>query len=279
MKTLCRRMLFVLFLLVSLGLAAQDASQITNHHVGRVMDWSSRHVIVSGGLSDTNLDSAAHEPRVLFRLAERNLVRASGNRFDFRHPEDPGRHHSRPVTVDDTSVTTMKKNNLKVDWSVPLGNGVVAANMFPAKYSFDITAAPSCTNDYVVFGLNVASSATQANLLGITNLYSGTAPTGCLRCRSDRQLGLPRQHCGGKNCYFPRDFAGWATNRLCGKRDNVSHLSCTYVESGSRNLRDRRSRSYPQRLLHGYCCCSDQFLSEVPDLVSDRDRHIRLSLG
>jgi hypothetical protein len=178
METLCRRMFFVLFLLVSFGLPAQDASQITNHHVGRVMDWSSRHVIVSGGLSDTNLDSAAHEPRVLFRLAERNLVRASGNKFEFHHREDPGRHDSRRETIDDTSVVTMKKNNLKVDWSVSLGGGIVAPNMFPAKYSFDITAAPSCTNDYVVFGLNVNSAGGQANLLGITNLYSGTAPTG-----------------------------------------------------------------------------------------------------
>ncbi len=111
MTTLRRCVFFLLFLLVSLGLAAQDANQITDHHVGRVMDWSSRHVIVSGGLSDTNLDSAAHEPRVLFRLAERNLVRARGNRFEFQHRGDPGRRGSRPITVDDTSVTTMKKNN------------------------------------------------------------------------------------------------------------------------------------------------------------------------
>ncbi len=197
MTILRRCVLFYSFLLVSVALAAQDAGQALEHHVGRVMDWSSRHVIVSGGLSDTNLDSAAHEPRVLFRLAERNLVRASGNRFEFQHRGDPGRRDSRPVTVDDTSVTTMKKNNLKVDWSVSLGGGIVAPNMFPAKYSFDITAAPSCANDYVVFGLNVASTDRQANLVGITNLYSGTAPTGYLWYCSDRELGLPRQHRGG----------------------------------------------------------------------------------
>ena len=49
-----------------------------------------------------------------------------------------------------------------------MGTGVVAANMYPAKYSFDIDAAPSCTNDYVVFGLNVAGEKPgQANLLGV----------------------------------------------------------------------------------------------------------------
>jgi len=47
--------------------------------------------------------------------------------------------------------------------------------MFPAKYSFDINAAPNCANDYVVYGLNVAGvTGGQANLVGVTNLYSGT---------------------------------------------------------------------------------------------------------
>ena len=51
--------------------------------------------------------------------------------------------------------------------------------MFPAKYSFDINDTPNCTNDYVVFGLNVAgATGGQANLIGLRNLYSGTDPAG-----------------------------------------------------------------------------------------------------
>ena len=44
---------------------------------------------------------------------------------------------------------------------------------FPAKFVFDVTAAPSCTNDYVVVGIpaNPASGG-QANLVGVNNLYS-----------------------------------------------------------------------------------------------------------
>ena len=62
--------------------------------------------------------------------------------------------------------------------------------MFPAKYSFDINATPSCTNDYVVFGLNVAGATPgQANLVGVTNLYSGSTPR-TLRCQPYRELGL-----------------------------------------------------------------------------------------
>src|SRR5208283_1909428 len=45
---------------------------------------------------------------------------------------------------------------------------------YPAKFVFDVTAAPSCTNDYVVIGIpaNPASGG-QANIVGVNNLYSG----------------------------------------------------------------------------------------------------------
>ena len=48
-----------------------------------------------------------------------------------------------------------------------------AGQSFPAKYAFDVTAAPSCTNDYVVMGVaaNPASGG-QANIVGVNNLYS-----------------------------------------------------------------------------------------------------------
>lgn len=44
---------------------------------------------------------------------------------------------------------------------------------YPAKFVFDVTAAPSCTNDFVVIGIpaNLALSG-QANIVGMNNLYS-----------------------------------------------------------------------------------------------------------
>ena len=53
--------------------------------------------------------------------------------------------------------------------------GGTAANMYPAKFTFDITAAPDCTNDYIVYPVNTAGSSTQANIVAFNNLYSGTA--------------------------------------------------------------------------------------------------------
>ncbi len=50
---------------------------------------------------------------------------------------------------------------------------------YPAKFVFDVTAAPSCTQDYVVIGIPANPAAgSQANLLGVNNLYSSSNSTG-----------------------------------------------------------------------------------------------------
>lgn len=50
---------------------------------------------------------------------------------------------------------------------------------FPAKYVFDVTATPSCTNDFVVIGIPASpASGGQANILGVNNLYSNATSTG-----------------------------------------------------------------------------------------------------
>jgi hypothetical protein len=48
-----------------------------------------------------------------------------------------------------------------------------AGQTYPAKFVFDVTAAPSCANDYVVIGIPANPAAgSQANILGVNNLYS-----------------------------------------------------------------------------------------------------------
>ncbi len=58
-----------------------------------------------------------------------------------------------------------------------------AGQTSPAKFVFDVTAVPSCANDFVVIGIPTTPSAGgQANLVGVNNLYSGgvgaLCPTG-----------------------------------------------------------------------------------------------------
>ena len=54
---------------------AQAQEEPRQQHVGRVQDWSYHHVTLSGGLPAADLEKAKTEPRILFRLAERNLLR------------------------------------------------------------------------------------------------------------------------------------------------------------------------------------------------------------
>lgn len=54
-----------------------------------------------------------------------------------------------------------------------------AGQIYPAKYVFDVTASPSCTNDYVVIGIPSApASGGQANIVGYDNLYASSTGTG-----------------------------------------------------------------------------------------------------
>jgi hypothetical protein len=78
------------------------------------------------------------------------------------------------------------------DWSISLGTAGTAPGMYPAKFSFDVTQAPSCPNDYVVYPVAAKGSATQPNLVAFNNLYSGTGAAGtgiCNRTVSASDVG------------------------------------------------------------------------------------------
>jgi len=49
---------------------------------------------------------------------------------------------------------------------------------YPAKFVLNPTQPPSCTNDFLVIGLPVAAGSTQANILGLNNLYSSAGGNG-----------------------------------------------------------------------------------------------------
>ncbi len=77
MNYVYRYLLLCVWVVTSLSLAgmAQTGSE---EHIGRVVDWSYHHIVVSGPISTANLDRAQREPRILFHLAERNLRPAAG---------------------------------------------------------------------------------------------------------------------------------------------------------------------------------------------------------
>lgn len=125
-------------------------------HVGMVQDWSEHNVAFS-------LDGLVRFPELLDK--EPRIRHQVLQRFG-----TPQSNHLQDAGVSANNGTTFQR-----DWNVALGKGRIAPNMYPAKFSFDPGAAPSCANDYVVFGLATAgATAGQANLVAFNNLYAGT---------------------------------------------------------------------------------------------------------
>src|SRR5579864_786164 len=137
--------------------AGQPAGQPTVPSNGIVQDWSMSHVVYPRVGEINSLNAVQHDPRAL-------LSWQAAEREDLRRARTPQRFVDAPVE------TTR-------DWSISLGTGGVAASMYPAKFGFDITAAPSCANDFAVFPVNATGSATQPNIVAFNNLYSGTNPS------------------------------------------------------------------------------------------------------
>lgn len=171
-----RRLLLVLCSIVLLGVIVNaqerdkvqrtDEAESENPHLGYPQDWSSRHLVISGESGRDPLGAGLHEPRHVYNRVMRETARRQGREKREDSEDRDGRdgdRHRRP-----------RRNAVKIDWSVSLENGFVPANQFPAKYRFDVSSQ-NCGGDYVVFGLTV-SSGTQANLVGINNLYTEANP-------------------------------------------------------------------------------------------------------
>ncbi|MFZ0819278.1 MAG: hypothetical protein WAM91_04360 [Candidatus Acidiferrales bacterium] len=68
------------------------------------------------------------------------------------------------------------------DWGMSLlSGGTVGPGQFPAKFTFDITATPDCTNDFVVYNTSLTgASGTAANIMAFNELYSTQGVAGGL---------------------------------------------------------------------------------------------------
>ena len=150
------------FLLLGIPLSGQVGMERTSpseatggqKHLGYPQDWSSRHLVMPGSRIEDVMAAGERDPRHVYNLVMRQMAMQNA-RTGIRMPRT--------------------RRHIKIDWSVSLENGYVPQNQFPAKYQFGI-GAENCNSDYVVFGLTVTSG-TQANLVGINNLYTtGTAP-------------------------------------------------------------------------------------------------------
>jgi hypothetical protein len=139
------------------GAGANSSSR--RQRIPLVRDFSHRQVIFQENVPARLMDRVQRDSRFWLQYLDRHARRTVP--FPWNHVPDP----NAPQTV-------------ARDWSYSLNNGSGGTIAMPAKYSFDVNSTPSCTNDFVVGGVNVAGSATQANLVGLNSLYNTPAGNG-----------------------------------------------------------------------------------------------------
>ena len=139
-----------------------------------VRDFSERHVIASEVVPAELVSKISGNSRFWQQYLRRHAGRdLQGSDTRGRHAWfDRGRDGTPNPNADPASVR---------DWSYSLNNGSGGTIGQPAKYLFDVNSTPSCTNDFVVTGVNIAGAAKQANLIGLNSLYNTPPGTGSAR--------------------------------------------------------------------------------------------------
>ncbi len=140
-----------------------------NNPVHMSVDWSNRHIRYSGAGTAAQSWKLYADPRFqrhMLMLSRRGRFGRETWRESWHIPRHP-----------------FFRNRLKRDWQMPLdanattgdwhNNGGYYAS--PAKFTFDINATPSCTNDFVAFPTNLPGvTGGVSSIVALNQLYSGT---------------------------------------------------------------------------------------------------------
>jgi len=176
---------------------AQDAAPApaaSSPAFGGPQDWSNRHVIYTRNGSPDDMWKLRDDPRflssALLRYMKEQNARGSGQTSSNGLNSDSATANSsgdmpgelqrfgpkRPEPIDPTRPS--KNKHSKVDWAVSLGpTAGLAVGETPAIYTANYSS-PSCANDFAIYTINATPSSTQANLVGLNNLYSAGDGTG-----------------------------------------------------------------------------------------------------
>src|SRR6266516_3307161 len=134
---------------------SQDAQSriLLNGRVSLPEDWTDHTVVFSKPADPQTASQLSHDPRYLKQQYGRSLAGS-------RNP-----NVANPAAAADAKGGGKKSpppsGTPAGDWNLSLGptsSSKSAPNAFPAKYNFDINQAPSCTQDFVVFGENVTGA-------------------------------------------------------------------------------------------------------------------------
>jgi hypothetical protein len=166
--------------LVVLAVVQDARAQSSGERIPIVSDWSDRHVVFSRPDSFETAWRLRTEPRFWLQALRRNarnvgrLDESEDQRNDLNEFER-GRKKSRKAFRRDWGQSLGTNGST----GVPL-SGVTWYPVGPAKYTFNINAAPDCSNDYVIFPTNLdGATAGQASVIAYRNLYAGAGSPFC----------------------------------------------------------------------------------------------------
>lgn len=182
-----------------------------------VFDWSMRHAIYPRVGPIDKMMAAERDPRALM------IWRHRLGRIYWRNHRPPVRRGQ-------------SRNADHRDWSIYLGQNGTAPAMFPAEFSYNASGTPSCPNDYVVFPINAAGSATQPNIVAFDYLYSGTTPGGfCNRRASSADTGTSAEVYWSYNVHGIAAGGGVSTSPTLSYDENGTGTGTkiAFVESGN----------------------------------------------
>jgi hypothetical protein len=165
-------------IVIALFLGARSSAQGPGNNPSHLpTDWSHRHMVFSPPTSFWQALELQNEPRYWHQWTRRNewALRSANVHFEKNDRDRDGDRdhdrHDRDHDGDDAPASA--NDSLRRDWAMSLGaNGTVGAGQFPAKFSFDVNATPSCTADYVAFTTSLAGSATVPSIVAFDNLYA-----------------------------------------------------------------------------------------------------------
>jgi hypothetical protein len=197
-------------LMQAAALAAQTPDGGSPPRMPLPQDWSHRHLIYSAPTSIQDAVRLQNEPRYWHQWLRRSAsgtasidaalrdfqnawqtrwaAQARGTRVSGA-PSGPGLIASSPyegvLPTLDTSSPDEGVLGIHRDWGMSLGTGGrVGQGMFPAKFSFDVNATPSCVNDFVVFNTSLGSAPGDTSIIAFNQLYSTQGSVGGL-CKQD----------------------------------------------------------------------------------------------
>ena len=173
----------------------QDVEAPKQAGVGFPWDWTHQHVVFTFPIGLKVLEKIGQDdPRLVHHwlrrnlpLSQQNLTGSFGTQSFEMSPRDDGDHEETrdPEHKPIWRTLPWSYRRMKRDWNTDLGNsGFVNANTYPAKWTLNINAAPSCALDYVVFPTGANGSSSQASILAFNQLYSTQGSAGG-QCNQD----------------------------------------------------------------------------------------------